>query len=46
MAWDCAEPNVPRKFDWIDKLVAGGTRARKTPGAPGMGLRSLSTDIP
>jgi hypothetical protein len=23
MARDCAEPNVPRKLDWIDKLVAG-----------------------
>ncbi len=22
MAWDCAEPNVQRKFDWIDIIVA------------------------
>jgi hypothetical protein len=22
MAWDCAEPDFQRKFDWIDKFVA------------------------
>ena len=22
MAWDCAEPDFQRKFDWIDNFVA------------------------
>lgn len=64
MAWDCAEPNVQRKFDWIDIIVAdelhplellrpastlttpGVFGPVQTTGAPGMGLRCLSADIP